>query len=106
MESRSRNVEQRHKRDLEAYGSSLPKSSIFMSRKRSADHQKTTPMDSSPAIKSKVALDAILRVRTVTELSQIFDDHPNQFSLWMNQLFEQASTVVEQGENPMGSRLA
>lgn len=88
--------------DLEAFGSSLPKSSIFMSRKRSADHRKTTPMNSSPALKPKVALDAIKRVQTVIDLSQISDDHPNQFLPWMNQLFEQASPVVEQGENLNG----
>jgi len=40
----------------------------------------------TPAFKSKVALAAIRGDKTVSELAQQFDVHPNQITLWKNPL--------------------
>ena len=45
----------------------------------------------TPAFKSKVALAAIKGARTVSELAQQFDVHPNQITQWKNQLLERAA---------------
>ena len=45
----------------------------------------------TPAFKSKVALAAIKGDRTVSELAQQFDVHPNQITQWKNQLLERAA---------------
>ena len=45
----------------------------------------------SPAFKAKVALEAIKGERTLTELAQRFDVHPNLITQWRAQLLEGAS---------------
>lgn len=45
--------------------------------------------------KSKVALAAIRGDKTIQELSQEFDLHPNQISRWKQQAFENFSTIFE-----------
>jgi len=45
----------------------------------------------TPVFKSKVALAAIKGGKTVAELAQQFDDHPNQITRWKNQLLERAA---------------
>jgi transposase len=47
----------------------------------------------SPAFKAKVALAAIKGERTLAELAQQFDVHPNQITQWRVQLLEGASGV-------------
>ena len=47
----------------------------------------------SPAFKAKVALAAIKGDRTLAELAQQFDVHPNQIAAWRTQLLEGASGV-------------
>ena len=47
----------------------------------------------SPAFKAKVALAAIKGERTLAELAQQFDVHPNQITQWRSQLLEGASAV-------------
>ena len=47
--------------------------------------------------KSKVALAAIKGDKTVAELSQQFDVHPNQITQWKMQLLERAGIVFEGG---------
>jgi transposase-like protein len=49
----------------------------------------------SPAFKSKVALAAVKGDKTITELSQQFDVHPNQITQWKKQLLERMSEVFE-----------
>ena len=49
----------------------------------------------SPAFKSKVALAAVKGEKTIAELSQQFDVHPNQISQWKVQLLERMSEVFE-----------
>jgi len=57
----------------------------------------------TPAFKSKVALAAIKGDKTVAELSQQFDIHPNQITQWKTQLLERAGVVFE-GGGPAESR--
>lgn len=47
----------------------------------------------SPAFKAKVAVAAIKGEKTLAELAQQFDVHPNQIAQWRAQLVEGASGV-------------
>jgi transposase len=47
----------------------------------------------SPAFKAKVSLAAIKGEKTLGELAQQFDVHPNQIAQWRTQLVEGASGV-------------
>ena len=49
--------------------------------------------------KSKVALAAIKGDKTVAELAQLFDVHPNQITQWKAQLQESAANVFGPGGN-------
>ena len=47
----------------------------------------------SPAFKAKVALAAIKGEKTLADLAQQFDVHPNQITQWRNQLLDGAAGV-------------
>ena len=49
----------------------------------------------SPVFKSKVALAAVKGDKTISELSQQFDVHPNQITQWKTQLLDRMSVVFE-----------
>ncbi len=54
----------------------------------------------SPAFKSKVALAAVKGDKTISELSQQFDVHPNQITQWKTQLLDRMSVVFEGSGKP------
>jgi transposase len=51
----------------------------------------------SPAFKAKVALAAIKGDKTLAELAQQYDVHPNQVTAWKAQLVESAAEVFGSG---------
>ena len=59
----------------------------------------------SPAFKAKVALAAIKGDRTLAQLSEQFDVHVNQITIWKDQLLE-ACHRKSSSVRPAGSRTA
>src|SRR5258708_1379298 len=51
----------------------------------------------TPAFKAKVALAAVRGEKTLSELAQLFDVHPNQISQWKALLQEGAAEVFGSG---------
>ena len=49
----------------------------------------------SAAFKAKVAIEAVRGEKTLTELAQRFDIHPNQITDWKKQLLGNATEVFE-----------
>jgi transposase len=54
---------------------------------------KRTRRTHTPAFKAKVALAAVKGDKTLAELAQQFDVHPNQITTWRTQLLDGASGV-------------
>ena len=54
---------------------------------------KRTRRNHSPACKAKVALAAVRGDRTLAELAEHFDVHPNQIQDWKQKLVTKAETV-------------
>ena len=51
----------------------------------------------TPAFKARVALAAIKGDRTIAQLSEHFDVHPNQITTWKSQLESSASDIFGSG---------
>ena len=54
----------------------------------------------APAFKAKVALAAIKGEKTLAELAQHYDVHPNQITAWKGQLVDAAAGVFGSGVEP------
>ena len=57
----------------------------------------------SPAFKAKVALAALKDDRTIVQLAEQFDVHPNQITSWKEQLLASAADVFERGGDAKSS---
>ena len=55
---------------------------------------KRTRRNHSSAFKAKVALAAVKGEKTLAELAQQFDVHPNQITTWRGQLMEGAAGAL------------
>jgi len=53
----------------------------------------------TPAFKAKVALAALKNDRTMAQLAEQFDVHPNQIATWKDQLLQDAADVFERGSS-------
>jgi transposase len=58
---------------------------------------KRTRRNHSPAFKAKVALSALKGEKTLAELAQLHDVHPNQITAWKAQLVEGAAGLFGSG---------
>src|SRR5660398_265053 len=66
---------------------------------RSKNMTKRTRRNHSGGFKAKVALAALRGDKTLTEIAQHYEVHPNQVTDWKRQLMERAADVFDGGAN-------
>jgi transposase len=81
----------------------LPDGGQDSARESGETMKKRARRNHSPAFKAKVALAAIRSDRTLAQLSEQFDVHPNQITIWKDQLVEFAAEVFERGASGKAS---
>ena len=64
---------------------------------------KRTRRNHTPAFKAKVALAAVKGDKTLAELAQQFDVHPNQITTWRSQLLDGAAGVFGGGSSEVAA---
>jgi len=89
MESRFRKSAQHDKWNFCLTTAIIAADRETMSRRARRNH--------SPAFKAKVAIAAIKGDRTIAQLSEHFDVHPNQITAWKSQLEGGASDIFGSG---------
>ncbi|HNS16409.1 MAG TPA: transposase [Bacteroidales bacterium] len=60
---------------------------------------KTSRRTFSPDFKAKVAIEAIREMKTISELAQIYQVHPNLISLWKKEFLSKAGKVFDSGKD-------
>ena len=71
----------------------FPRNGGMIAASEEKDMTRRPRRNHSPAFKAKVALAAIKGEKTLIELSQEFDVHPNQIKQWRDQLLQAATGV-------------
>jgi transposase-like protein len=66
-----------------------------MTQKGEVTMAKRTRWNHGGVFKAKVALEAVKGERTLAELAQRFQIHPNQITTWKKQLLDRASEVFD-----------
>jgi len=70
-----------------------------MTKERSRDMTKRPGRNHGAVFKAKVALEAIKGDKTLVELSERFQVHPNQIAEWKKQLLEKAPEIFDKGKS-------
>jgi transposase-like protein len=52
----------------------------------------------TPDIKSKIALEAMKGEKTINEIAQLYEVHPNQVSAWKGEMIANASSAFDRGK--------
>ena len=78
-------------------GTGARRDNVFV--ERGATMNRRARRNHTPAFKAKVALAALKNDRTMAQLAEQFDVHPNQIATWKDQLLEGAADVFERGGN-------
>ena len=72
----------------------------LLPRERSSENGEKPRRNHTAAFKAKVALEAVKEEKTVVEIAEIYDVHPNQVTQWKKQLLERASEAFEKERPP------
>jgi len=60
---------------------------------------KKTRRTFSADFKAKVAIEAIKEIKTISELAQLYQVHPNMVSMWKKEFLANAGRVFDSGRN-------